>query len=78
MAAEETVQVGANLVSLALTEGVALSTSCLEETSTLLCVSCRKIYRQLKCSLFSKVVLRFRRKPSALPGAGNQGLRIGG
>lgn len=40
VAAEKTVQVGTDLVSLTLTESVALSTSCLEEAGTLLCVSC--------------------------------------
>ena len=40
MAAEQPVQVGTDLVSFTFAEGVALSTSCLEEIGTLLCVSC--------------------------------------
>lgn len=40
MTAEQPVQVGTNLVSLALTQGVALCAAGLEEVGTLLCVSC--------------------------------------
>ena len=39
MASEQAVQVGTDLVSFTFAEGVALSTSCLEEIGTLLCVS---------------------------------------
>lgn len=39
LAAEETVEVWADLVALTLTESVALSASGLEEVGTLLCVS---------------------------------------
>jgi len=36
---EQPVEIRTDLVSLTLTEGVALSTSCLEEVGTLLCVT---------------------------------------
>lgn len=39
MTSEKAVQVRADLVALTLAESVALSASCLEETSTLLCVT---------------------------------------
>jgi hypothetical protein len=55
VAAEKTMQVGTDFVSLTLTESVALSTSCLKEAGTLLCVSCGKDYRQLKFSVIWKV-----------------------
>jgi hypothetical protein len=41
VATEETVQVGTDLVSLALAESVALCAASLEKTSSLLCVSCK-------------------------------------
>jgi len=37
---EEAVEVGANLIALALTKSVALSASGLEKVGTLLCVTC--------------------------------------
>lgn len=42
LTSEKTVEVRTDLVSLTLTESVALSTSGLEEVGTLLCVSCRR------------------------------------
>jgi hypothetical protein len=42
VATEKTVQVGTDLVSLALAESVTLSTPCLEKTGTLLCVSYKR------------------------------------
>jgi hypothetical protein len=41
---EQPEQVWADLVSLTLTKGVALSASCLEEVGTLLCVSCNEAF----------------------------------
>jgi hypothetical protein len=40
VASEQPVQVGTDLVSFTFAESVALSTSCLEEVGTLLCVAC--------------------------------------
>lgn len=42
VASEKSEQVRTDLVSLSFTEGVALSTSSLEEVGPLLCVSCKK------------------------------------
>lgn len=42
LAAKEAVQVGANLVATVLLDGVALSTTGLEEVGTLLSVTCRE------------------------------------
>ncbi len=40
MTPEETVEVGADLVALALTQSVALSAPGLEKVGTLLCITC--------------------------------------
>jgi hypothetical protein len=40
VASEQPVQVRTDLVSFTFAESVALSTSCLEEVGTLLCVTC--------------------------------------
>jgi len=42
--AEKTVEVGADLVALTLSESVALSTTGLEEVGTLLCVTVRETH----------------------------------
>jgi hypothetical protein len=44
VSSEQPVQVGTDLVSLALAQGVALCATGLEEVGTLLCVSCSKRY----------------------------------
>ena len=43
LAAEETVELGADLVALALLQGVALSAAGLEETGTLLSIACQSM-----------------------------------
>jgi hypothetical protein len=44
---EQSVEVRADLVSLTLTESVALLASGLEEVGTLLCVTCKRIVSKL-------------------------------
>jgi hypothetical protein len=59
VAAEKTVQVGADLVSLTLAESVALSTSCLEEPGSLLSVSCRSIIVSCNSWCLAKLEIGF-------------------
>jgi hypothetical protein len=60
VSSEQPVQVGTDLVSLALAQGVALCATGLEEVGTLLCVSCSRRYVSrclicvVKCSSMNK------------------------
>lgn len=63
MATEQAVEVGTNLVTLTLTQSVALSASCLEEVGTLLCVTCNIISYNL---ILSQAAENCRRKATKL------------